>query len=249
MDDRPSFEVSVDDPDRVGETLVIGLSNPGMAGLTATDHVVRHGDCDRIGRVTGRGYPSVVPFEEGIPRDHSRLYHLNSTSVTLLVSELYLPAATAGAFADGVVEWLADGPVSDVVVLNGVPVSHGPDEHDVFWVATDEFRDRRLADGTFQPLGGGMLHGPAGELISKALEGTAPPTGVYLTPTHPPGPDVDAAIRFLGALEETHGVDVDVSELHRLSEDVNRYYAEMAQRMSAMEERPDRDYPDDVAFM
>jgi len=248
MPDQPRFEVTVDDPDRVGGTLLVGLSTPGMAGLTATDYLVRQEDCDQIGYLTASGYPTPIPFADGVPRNHTRLYCLDPAETTLLVSELYLPIQGVTAFVDGILEWISEAPITEIVVLNGVPSPHGPEGHGVSSVATERFRERRLADAELPGLAGGYLDGPVGELLSRSLEGLAPPTGVYVTPTHPPGPDLDAALLFLQTLQTTHGIDVDVTELRELSDERKRYYADLAERMETLEKQRSADYPEDVAF-
>lgn len=250
MTGDPSFEIHVDEPDSVGETLLVGLSNVGMAGITAIDYLVRHRNCDQIGHVTARGQPSITPFADGTPRHHTRLYCIEERGVTALASELFLTIGSAGDFVDSLVDWTATHGVEEIVVFNGVPFPHGPDEHAVFYVANDAFRERRLEGTDLSPLRGGFLDGAIGEVVARNLEGAGPPTGVYVTPTHPPGPDLDAALLFLDALQRTHGIEVDREELERLSEDTKRYYAELAERLQGLDESDDRrEYPEDRAYM
>lgn len=136
-------------------------------------------------------------------------------------------------------------------MLAGVPYPHAPEEHAVYYVATDEYRERRLSDTDVQALGGGFLDGAHGELLSRTAEGSAPPTGALVTPSHPPGPDLEAALLFVGALEGIYGLTVDAGELERLSADVRRHYEEMAKRLEAMTEgsatMEGRDLPEDRA--
>lgn len=250
MSDDPTFEVHVDPSDRVGETLLLGLSNVGVAGLTAIDYLVRNLECDQVGRVTAHDYPSITPFVDGTPRHHTRLYCVKDAGITAMASELLLPVQHASRFVDAVLDWAAGEGIEEVVVLNGVPFQHDPEEHAVFQVATESFQERRLEGAGLAPLRGGFLDGVPGELLARSLEGAGPPTGVYVTPTHPPGPDLDAALLFLDAIEQTHGVAVDRGELERLSEETRRYYQELAERMQTRGEEGDRSgYPEDMAFM
>jgi len=163
-----------------------------------------------------------------------------------VLAEIYLDPHRATSFVDALTEWLADASVEEVVVLDGVPYPHGPEDHRAFQVGTDSFRERRGEDSTLPALRGGFLEGVPAELLGRAMEEELPPTAVYVTPAHPPGPDLDAAIRFLEALGKAHGIDADVTELRQLSEETNRYYAELADRMQKME---DRDSRDDVGYM
>lgn len=249
----PSFEVAVNDDAEYGDRLVVGVSIPALAGLTAADYLVDRLDAERIGHVTASGLPSLAPFENGRPRPHTRLYGAPDADLTVLVGELFVPVGAAEAYADGILAWAGAAGVEEVTLLAGVPYPHAPEEHAVYFVATDEYRERRLADGDLTALGGGFLDGIHGELLSRAAEGTAPPTGALVTPSHPPGPDLEAALLFVDALEETHGIDVDTEKLKQLSADVKRHYEEMAKRLEAMSEgstaMDGRDYPEDRAYM
>lgn len=258
MTDRPAFEVDADQAIEPGQTLLVAVSNVGMAGLTAVDHLVSEGEAEQIGRVRARQYPSIAPFADGRPRDHSRLYDFPDRSVTALTTELFVPITAAEAFADAVADWIHEVGIEEVVLFNGVPYPHGPEEHAVFSVATDEYREQRLdaldsaADGAIKPLRGGFLDGIPGEFLTRAVEGTVPPSGVLVTPTHPPGPDIDAALLFLNAVQRIYGFETDVEELERASEEIKRYYAELAQRVQNLGDGSGvgrSDYPEDRAYM
>lgn len=249
----PTFDVTVDTDRRPGDTLVLGLASPGMAGLTAADYLVRHLESEVIGAVVPHGLPAIAPFEAGVPRHPTRLYDLAGSSLSVLVGELSVPPSVAGPFVEAVIEWATAAGIEELAVLHGVPFPHGEHEHAVYTVATAGYRDRRLEGGDLQPLAGGVLDGAAGELVTSALDDDAVEAGVYVTPTHPPGPDVDAALRLIDALEGRYELDVDEAELEALSEQLRRYYSELAERMETLgqSDQPigSRDFPEDRMYM
>jgi uncharacterized protein len=236
-----------------GPTLVVGQAHLGMAGVTAADYLVRHLDARQVGRVEAADLPAVAPFEDGVPRHHSRLYALPDPGLTVLVGELFVPVGAARSYAEALLDWTEGRGIEEVVVLHGVPFPHGPDEHAVFGVATSTFRERRLPDDAVPPLRGGFLDGVAGELVTRSLDDAAPDAGVFVTPTHPPGPDVEAALRLLDALERLYGFEVDETELRALGEQLAQYYEQLSDRMSALaaEEAPlgSHDFPEDRMYM
>lgn len=250
---EPRFEVTVPSDHRPGDTLVVGISTPGLAGLTAVDYLVRHLESDPIGAVVPRGMPAIAPFENGVPRHPTRVYDLSDTPLAVLVSELFVPPWVAEPFVEATLDWAAAAGIEEVVVLHGVPFPHREEEHTVFHVATDEYRERRLSGDELPPLAGGVLDGVPGELVVRGLTPDATPVGVFVTPTHPPGPDVDAALRLIDAVEGRYGFDVDEAELLELAERLEQYYAEMADRMEALgqAEQPlaTRDFPEDRMYM
>jgi uncharacterized protein len=230
----------------VGSRLVVGPATPGLAGLTAADHLVSREDARQVGHLTARGLPDVTPFTDGRPRHPSRLYALPDADLTVLVSEVFVPLSAAEPLADALGAFVADAGVEEVAVLHGVPYPHGPSEHDTYHVATDDYRERRL-DGSVPPLPGGFLDGVPGELLARGLD-DGPPTGVLVTPAHLPGPDFDAAIRLLTALDGLYGVDGDVAALAARSAETRRQYEQLAERMRALGEAETTEYGEDRMY-
>lgn len=250
---RESFEVTVPSDIRPGQTLLIGLSNLGMAAVTAADYLVRHRRSELIGHITPEELPAITPFENGEPRHHTRLYNLTDIDSTVLVGELFVPVWAARSFTNSLIEWVQTHEIEEIAFLHGVPFPHGPDEHTTFYVASEDYRSRRLEDVDVQPLKGGFLDGVAGELVAKSISGDIPPVGIYVTPTHPPGPDIDAAFEFLDAIERIYGVEVDRAELEERSEEIKQYYANLAERLATIEESDqllsNREYPENRMYM
>lgn len=248
-----AFDVSVRDGQAIGNTLIIGQAHFGMAGVTAADYLVRHLDATQIGHVTAEAMPAIAPFEDGVPRHHSRLYAIDDTNLIVLVGELFISMDVARGYTDSLLEWADENDVDEIVVLHGVPFPHGPGEHDVFHVATPDYREKRLSEGTFRPLKGGFLDGIVGEVVTRNLDKAAPATGVFITPTHPPGPDIDAALLLLDAIEALYRFEVDETELRQLGEQLKQYYEQLADRMTtiARGEAPltSHDFPEDRMYM
>lgn len=253
MASEPTFEVTAPRDRRPGSTLVLGLSMPGMAGLTAVDYLVRHLDAEQIGAVIPHGLPAITPFEAGEPRHATRLYDVAETSLSVLVGELFVPPVVARPFADALTDWARDTGVEEVALLHGVPFPHGEHEHAVYYVATPGYRDRHFEASALQPLAGGVLDGTAGELVSRGLDDNRLEAGVYVTPTHLPGPDVNAALLLIDALEDRYDFEVDEQELEQLSEQLRQYYTELADRMETLAQADGsltaRDFTEDRMYM
>lgn len=250
---EPTFEVAVPSEVDTGETLVVGVADVGVAGLTAVDYLASHGGTTRIGHVGTRAFPDITPFADGRPRHPMRLYALEEPRMTLFVSEVFLPVWAADPVTDALFEWVSNSGIEEVVVLFGAPFPHAEHEHAVFHVSTDEFRERHVADSDIDPLPGGFFDGVVGELVTRGLDADAPATGVLVTPAHVPGPDIEGALRLLDGLRTVYGVDVDRTELEERSEEMKRYYQELANRMEALREGDQplhaRDYPEDRMYM
>ncbi|ADB62516.1 protein of unknown function DUF75 [Haloterrigena turkmenica DSM 5511] len=252
MASDPAYDVVVESDEPLEGPLLVGLSNVGLAGLTAVDYLITHLEFEQVGHVRARGLPDITPVEDGVPRHPMRVYASPRTEYCALLSELFVPVWAADAFADGILEWIDSTEIDELAVFHGIPYPHGPEEHDVFYVATPTYRDRRLDGPTVSPASGGVLDGVAGELTARSLDGEAPPLGTYVTPTHPPGPDLEAALRYLDLLGTVYDLDIDDDQLRERAAELQRYYAELADRMAALEAREDpgsQNFPEDRMFM
>jgi uncharacterized protein len=256
MSEAPAFEVVTTSETSPGERLVVGMAGLGVAGLTAVDYLVSHVETEQIGHVRTRNLPDITPFSEGRPRHPVRLYSAPESDVTVLVCEVFLPVPVADPLADALLAWVDRAAVREVTVLQGSPFPHREEEHVVFHVGTGDYREAHFrTDGApdIAPLPGGFFDGVVGELLVRALDGEAPPTGVLVTPTHLPGPDLDAAIRLLDALEPVCGIAVDEADLRERAAEMERYFEELAERMQGMQEADlggeATDYPANRMFM
>jgi uncharacterized protein len=115
-------------------------------------------------------------------------------------------------------------------------------------VATDAYRDRRLADVEVRPATGGFFDGIVGEWLLRGLDG-GPAVGTFVTPSHPPGPDLEAALCLLDAIQRVYGLDVAEDALAAEIERMRQYYAELAERLRTVEEGTPREFSEDRMFM
>lgn len=240
----PTFEITHSAPP--SNAVVAGIANPGFAGLTAADFLVDALDLEQTGYITVDQLPEITPFEEGVPRHHTRLFSRDDVDLTVLTGELFVPQYASTPFTDAVTEWMEATGVAEVAMLNGVPVAHGPDDHRTFYVATDDYRRARLADADVPPMPNGYLDGVNGSLLSRGIDSPLA-AGVLVTPVHSPAPDVEAAIRLVDTVETIYDVTVDTAPLDTLASEIERHYQELAERIETMHE--DEHRPEDRMYM
>ncbi|WP_418286826.1 proteasome assembly chaperone family protein [Halorubrum sp. DTA46] len=146
---KPSFSVAHESSP--SDVLIAGFSSFGLAGLTAVDYLIDNLDLEETGHIRTDGLPSITPFSKGRPRHPIRLYSAEDIDVTVLVAEQFVPAALGELLATSILEWTESAGVSEIAVLAGVPIPHGPDAHRTFYVATDDYRETRLGGGENAP--------------------------------------------------------------------------------------------------
>jgi uncharacterized protein len=243
-DPTTTADVQITHASDPSDVVLAGFSSFGLAGLTAVDFLVDHLDLELRGHVSAPGLPTITPFTEGRPRHPTRLYSRDDLDVTVLVAELSVPVSAGSAFAEALLDWTETGGVEEVVVLAGVPVPHGPDAHRTFYIATEDYHDRRLTDGDVAPMGTGFLDGVNAALMERGLDSSLG-VCVYVTPVHAQAPDVDAAIRLVETVEAVYDLGIDATPLTAFAERVHRYYADLAARL----ETEDPDTPEDRMYM
>ena len=228
----PSFDVTHDSTP--SETLITGFSAYGLAGLTAVDYLVDHLELEETGYIRTDGLPSITPFEKGRPRHPTRLYSRDDLDVTVLVGEQFVPSMLGETLATAVLEWTETNDVSEIVVLAGAPVPHGPEGHRTFYVATDDYRERRLADGSVPAMEAGFLDGTNAAFLERGMDST-PGVGLFVTPVHAQAPDIDAALRLVETVDEVYGLDVDAEPLKAFAAEIRQHYEDLAARIEERE--------------
>lgn len=240
--ETPGFEISgeVSAP----ETLVVGFSEIGLAGLTAVDYLADAREMAAAGHLSVDELPAITPFTEGRPRNHTRVYE-GERGFAVLVGELFIPLSAAPALADELLDWAESTGVEEIAILSGVPVAHGPDQHDTFYVATADYQAKRLDDVEIDPIESGFLEGVNAELMRKGMD-TDLRVGLLTTPAHQQAPDAEAALRLLDAMRTVYDLDLDTDPLESFAAHVRNYYEGLAERMA---ERADEQRGDDRMYM
>lgn len=228
-----------------GETLLVGLSQFGLAGLTAVDYLATQLDLEETGHITAEALSSITPFTDGVPRHHTRLYSREDLDLTVLVGELFVPVQAADPFSRSILEWAEGDAVDEIAVLSGIPLAHGPTDHRTFYVATGDYRDDRLDEADVDPMGMGFLDGVNASLVERGLD-TDLGVGVFVTPVHAQVPDVEAALRLLSTIRRVHDLEFDTGPLEEFASEVQNHYAQLSERLEAAESH---ERPDDRMFM
>ncbi|MDL5361407.1 proteasome assembly chaperone family protein [Halalkalicoccus sp. NIPERK01] len=228
-----------------GDTLLVGLSQFGLAGLTAVDYLTTQLDLEETGHITAKALPSITPFAEGRPRHHTRLYSRSDLDITVLVGELFVPVQAADPFSRAILGWTDRNAIDEVAVLSGIPLAHGPEDHRTFYIATEDYHRDRLEGTDVDPMGMGFLDGVNASLVERGMD-TDLGVGVFVTPVHAQTPDAEAALRLLSTLKAVYDLDFDTGPLEAFASEVQNHYAQLSERLEAAETH---ERPDDRMFM
>ncbi|QKY19945.1 proteasome assembly chaperone family protein [Halolamina sp. CBA1230] len=233
---RPASQFAVEGTEDPKETLLCGFASYGLSGLTAVDFLIDQLELVETGHVAAEGMPSITPFENGQPTHHTRLFSRPDLELTLLKNELFVPPALSSPFGEEILSWTERHGVREIVVVDAVPMQHGPDDHRTYYVATDDYRERRLAETSIEPMARGYLDGVTGALVEQGIDSPLA-VGVFRTPVHEQMPDVEAAIRLIETVNGVYDLDVDTEPLQEFADEIQRYYEELHERYEAAAER------------
>lgn len=226
----PSFRITHDET--TSDRLIAGFTSFGLAGLTAVNFLTDQLDLEETGHVTTDDLPSITPFENGTPRHHTRLFSRPDVESTVLANELFVPQWAADSFAEAILDWTASNTVGEITVLSGVPVPHGPEEHRVFYIATEDYPKDRLETTDIPPMGTGFLDGVNAGLVGRGMDSELR-VCVLVTPVHPQTPDVEAAIRLVEAIKQLYELDIETTALQEFADQIQQYYQSLEERVEA----------------
>ncbi len=251
MNHLPSFRVETRVDGNPYDTVIAAFPTRDMAGITTVDYTINTTAVEKIAHIRGEGTNDIATIRDGEPHHPIRVYNAPGLELTFLYSEVFLPMAFADRLAAAIEDWCRDAGVELLTIVHGATFPHSEEDHVPFFAASDGYRDRALSgvDGiTGLPVG--VLDGLPGELLLRGTDAAGIDTGVLVTPAHLPGPDIDAALTLLEAVQAVHDVTIDDTALRERGEELREYYRGLVDRSRATEISPMvRDFPEDRMFM
>lgn len=246
MADELTLEVDADEPPE--STLIVTFPGPGMAGISATQYLIEQLELTETGHVHAGGLPAITPYADGQPYHHTRLFSSPELECTFLTSELPVPIQHSEPFGRILLDWIDERGVEEVTLLTSIPWLEPVDE--LGYVASDDYRERRLADATLSPLHNGFLTGSNASLVARAMD-TSLRVGVIASSVDPRLPlDANAALRLAEGLDQLYDLDVDTTDLREFADRTHQHYEALAAQVEAQqEERPRSRLTDHYGFM
>ncbi|WP_255170981.1 proteasome assembly chaperone family protein [Natrononativus amylolyticus] len=246
MSEEVALDIETSEP--LQSTLILAFPGPGMAGVSANQYLIEQLELVETGHIQAEGLPSITPYENGRPYHHTRLFSEPEIPCTFLTSELPIPLQLSEPFGRILLEWLDESTVDEVTLLTAIP---GLDSNrDLFYVASDDYYDRRLDGTDVSPLKGGFLTGVNASLIARAID-TSLRVGVLSTPVNPRHPlDGEAALRLVNGMNELYDFEADTTQLRDFADRTREHYEQLATRVQAQQQPSGRrPLTEDYGFM
>jgi uncharacterized protein len=230
--------VDVEDP-----TLVEGFPGAGLVGNIAADHLVSELGMTAYANVHCAELPRVAVYDESATlRTPVRLYADAGRDLVVLRSDVPVTPDAAASVARCLDGWY-DEHGATPVYLSGLPAETDDDPPALYGVATGDGRAILERAGIDVPVEMGVVSGPTGALLARAVETGRTAAGLIVE-TDPRFPDPEAASVLLqSGIEPLTGVSVPVEGLVEHAEEIRQARIDLAERMQDAGETSTRAQP------
>jgi uncharacterized protein len=224
-------------------TLIEGFPGAGLVGKIAADHLASERGMTHYANVHCDGLPQVAVYDESRAVSAPvRLFADAAADLVVLRSDVPVSPDAAASVARCLDDWYDDHGATPVY-LSGLPVEKGEDPPALSAVATGDGRDRLDAVGIDAPAEVGVVSGPTGALLARAVETGRTAVGLIVE-TDPRFPDPEAASVLLrDGIEPLTGVSVPVDDLVDHAEEIRTARTRLAERMRESDEASTRAQP------
>ncbi|MFC6992090.1 proteasome assembly chaperone family protein [Haladaptatus sp. GCM10025707] len=218
-------------------TLVEGLPGVGLVGKIAADHLVETFEMSHFGSLHCEGIPRVAVYGEGnsTVRAPVRLYADEDRDLVVLQSDVPVSPSQAADFSSCLTGWIADHGATPIF-LSGLPTEKGDGEPALYGVSTGDGASLLDRADIASPTEGGVITGPTGSLINRAIELDLTGVGLVVE-SDKQFPDPEAArILLMHGIGPIADIDVNTDDLVDRAEEIREAKEQLAQRMQDADE-------------
>lgn len=217
-------------------TMVEGLPGAGLVGKIAADHLIDEFDMAYYGALHCEGLPRVAVYKgnDSELRPPVRLYADEETDLLVLQSDVPVSPKQASEFASCVTGWIDTNDVFPLY-LSGLPEERDGSP-ELYGVSTGDGESELDDAGIVPPREGGLVSGPTGALLHRAVETGLDSIGL-IAQTDPRFPDPEASRAVL-----EHGVgpiariDVNTDRLLEQASEIRGAREQLAKRLHEMDQ-------------
>jgi len=207
--------------------IIAGFVGAGLVGSIAVDQIITQLKMEEVAYVKSKHLPPVAIFVEEKLRHPFRIHASKKDNICVVICEIPLKEEGLYSISSALLDWAEKQGTKEILVLEGIPVPGLPTERRPFCVTElgkcDHFKDRGI-----NLLRKGIIYGIAGAILSECLtrkiEGTA-----ILTPAMATIPDPEGAAVLIEALNRSHGLKIDTSELIAGANEIREKLREIAE--------------------
>ncbi|WP_181691267.1 proteasome assembly chaperone family protein [Natronomonas sp. LN261] len=224
-----------DDVELDSPTLVEGLPGAGLVGKIAADHLVEEFDMECYGTIYCEGIPRVAVYrnDSSALRPPVRLYAKETKDLLVLQSDVPVSPKQATEFTSCVTAWIDSNDALPLYLSGLAEEKDGAPE--LYGVASGEAESALDAAGIVPPREGGLVSGPTGALLHRAIETGLDAVGL-IAQTDPRFPDPEAARAVLEhGVGPITGIDINTDQLVEKADEIQEAREHLAKRLQEMD--------------
>jgi uncharacterized protein len=210
-----------------GAKILEGFPGLGFIGSIATEFLVDHLNCEKIGSVRIASAPAMIAIHDGKIIEPVSLYYSKKHNVVLV--HALAPIGQGWEMADMIVKLAQELHSEEIICLEGVS-SLKPNDEKVFHYSTRTTSKNKIG---VPKLSEGVIVGVTGALLATD---SAIPVTSFFAETHMKLPDSAAAAKLLAAVGDYLGWGVDVAPLYERAKELEVKIKKIMQQKAQTQE-------------
>ena len=202
-------------PAKIKNPIVIeGFPGFGLVGTIATEFLIEHLKCEKIGRLWFEDLPATIAIHGGEVIDPVGIFYNEKYNLVIIHS---ISGATGIEWdaADAVLDAVKKLKAKEIICIEGVgsPGEASPDSN-VYFYASETKNHKKLQAAGYDALKEGIIMGVTSSVLLKSEI----PTTALFAETQSELPDSKAAARVIEALDKYLGLKIDYQPLLKQAE-------------------------------
>ncbi len=228
MLENPEAEiVEVKSVDLKEPLVIAGFVGAGLVGSIAADHIINQMKMDEVACVKSKYLPPVAIFVEEKLRHPFRIHASKKDNICVIICEVPLKEDGLYSIASTLLDWAEQKGAKEILVMEGIPIPGLPTERRTFCV-TERGKCEPYREKGIDTLKQGIIAGMAGAILSECLSRKIGGTAI-LTPAMATIPDPEGAATLIEALNKSHGLNINTSELVAGANEIKKKLKEIAE--------------------
>jgi len=188
-------------------TIIEGFPGFGLVGSIATEFLIEHCKCERIGSHWFEELPATIAVHQGNIINPLNI-HYNEANNLVIVHAISAGPGMEWIISDFVLKLAKELEAREIVSLEGVG-SAKEDASKVYYVASDESKEEQMKNIGTEQLKEGILVGVTSALLLKSDL----PITAFFAETHSELPDSNASAQIIETLNKYLNLDIDTKPL------------------------------------
>lgn len=194
--------------------IIEGFPGFGLVGTIATEFLLSHLKCEKIGRIVEEKMPAIVAVHENKVVEPIGIFYNKQYNI-VVIHAINTAAGFEWKMANAVRDLAKDLNAREVICIEGVGSNQPTEESRAFYYTIKNDAEKKFKKAGVSPLEEGIIVGVTGAVMLN-LEKT--PLSCIFAEAHTQLPDSKAAAKIIEVLDKYLGLKVDYKPLLKQAE-------------------------------